>query len=78
MTGHTFTTDQRHALNAAYVEFRNRVAEHRMTQAELFCYGRDDLAARYDGPDGFIATAERHLRAVDEMTNAAYGIEVTQ
>lgn len=76
---HGFTDDERAALIFGLMRAEDTVARRRMIQCEAFCRGDDAVAAKYDGPDGMIAAAERHRAAFDSMSKRAYGIEaVTQ
>ena len=73
---HGYTDDERAALVFGLMRAEETVARRRMIQCEAFCRGDDERAAKYDGPDSPIATAERHRAALDGMVNRAYGIEV--
>lgn len=59
-----FTEPSRDALVYGVCRAEDGEAHARMSQAEAFCNGNDDIADSYDGPDGHIA---RHVNARREL-----------
>lgn len=77
MTRDDFTDADRSALCFGANQAEESVRFRRMIQCDAFCNGNDETAARYDGPDGLVASAERHLAAFERMIEMAFRAEVT-
>lgn len=69
-----FTDDERLALMGALHDAQASERRTRMDQAEAFCLGLDEIAERYDGPDGHIAHEVRNVRALTGLRDRAFGV----
>ena len=73
-TYNDYTNAQRRAVSYAVNAAERGEHEARMSQAEAFCNGNDDIAERYDGPSGYIAHHADARRELMALLDLAYGV----